>query len=95
MQAYIKCKAYYDKKANVSKPKECDYFYVVQTEADYQGSEFFSQSFVGLGPTVLKKPNQKNITWYARTACGTYTRQPAFKSRTYGCKYGIKLGTIL
>ena len=39
MQAYIKYKAYYDKKANASKLKEADYVYILQPEADHQGSK--------------------------------------------------------
>ena len=39
MQAYIKYKAYYDKKANASKLKEADYVYVLQPKADHQGSK--------------------------------------------------------
>ena len=39
MQAYIKYKAYYDKKANASKLKEADYVYILQAKADHQGSQ--------------------------------------------------------
>ena len=39
MQAYIKNKAYYDKKANASKLKEAAYVYVLQLKADHQGSK--------------------------------------------------------
>ena len=38
-QAYIKCKAYYDKKTNVSKLKEQQYVHVLQPKADHQGSK--------------------------------------------------------
>ena len=38
MQAYIKDKAYYDKKANASKLKQSDYVYILQPKADDQGS---------------------------------------------------------
>ena len=38
MQAYIKYKAYYDKKANASKLNEADYVYILQPKADHQGS---------------------------------------------------------
>ena len=41
MQAYIKHKAYYDKKANASKLQEADYVYALQPKADHQGSKFF------------------------------------------------------
>ena len=39
MQAYIKYKAYYDKKVNASKLKEADYVYILQPKADHQGSK--------------------------------------------------------
>ena len=39
MQAYIKYKAFYAKKANASKLKEADYVYVLQPKADHQGSK--------------------------------------------------------
>ena len=35
MQAYIKYKAFYDKKAEASKLKEADYLYVRQLKADH------------------------------------------------------------
>ena len=36
MQAYIKYKEYYDKKAKASKSKEQPYMYVLQPKADHQ-----------------------------------------------------------
>ena len=39
MQAYIKYKAYYDKKANASKLKEQQYMYILQPKADHQGNK--------------------------------------------------------
>ena len=39
MQAYIKYKAYYEKKANASKLIEADYVYILQPKADHQGSK--------------------------------------------------------
>ena len=39
MQAYVKCKAYYDKKANASKHKEADYVYILQPKADHPDSK--------------------------------------------------------
>ena len=39
MQAYIKYKAYYDKKANASKLKQAEYVFVLQPKADHQGSK--------------------------------------------------------
>ena len=38
-QAYIKYKAYYDKKANASKLKQANYVYILQPKADHQGSK--------------------------------------------------------
>ena len=35
MQAYIKYKAYYDKKANASKLKHADYIFLLQRKADH------------------------------------------------------------
>ena len=35
MQAYIKYKAYFDKKANASKLKQSDYVYILQPKADH------------------------------------------------------------
>ena len=35
MKAYIKYKAYYDKKANASKLKEADYVYILKPKADH------------------------------------------------------------
>ena len=45
MQAHIKYKAYYDKKANASKLKEGDCVYVLQPRADNQGKEFLCTEF--------------------------------------------------
>ena len=39
LKAYIKYKAYYDKKANASKLKPSDYVYILQPKADHQGSK--------------------------------------------------------
>ena len=39
IQAYIKDKAWYDKKANASKMKQSDYVYILQAKADYQRSK--------------------------------------------------------
>ena len=45
MQAYIKYKAYYDKKANASKLKEADKVYILQPKADHQGSKILFTEF--------------------------------------------------
>ena len=50
MQAYIKYKAYYDKKANASKLKQSDYVYILQPEADHQGSKIPFTDFRWIGP---------------------------------------------
>ena len=52
MQAYIKYKAYYDKKVNASKLKEAGYVYVLQLKADHQGKKILLQNFGGLAHTL-------------------------------------------
>ena len=63
MQAYIKYKAYYDKKANASKPKEADYVYILQPKADYQGSKLLFTEFRWIVPYVIEKvlPNNNYL----------------------------------
>ena len=63
MQAYIKYKAYYDKKANASKLKQSDYVYILQPKADHQGSEIPFTDFGGSGHILLKKFCQTIIIW--------------------------------
>ena len=55
MQAYIKYKAYYDKKANASKPKEADYVYILQPKAYHQGSNIPFTEFRWMGPYIVEK----------------------------------------
>ena len=55
MQASIKYKAYYDKKANVSKPKEADYVYIWQLKVDHQSSEIPFAEFRWIGPYIIEK----------------------------------------
>ena len=55
MQAYIKYKAYYDKKANASKLKEADYVYILQPKADHQGSKIQFTEFRWIGPYIIEK----------------------------------------
>ena len=55
MQAYIKYKAYYGKKANVSQLKETEYVYVLQPQADYQGSKIPFTEFRWIGPYIIEK----------------------------------------
>ena len=55
MQAYIKYKAYYDKKANASKLKEADYVYILQPKADHQGSKIPFTEFRRIGLYIIEK----------------------------------------
>ena len=63
MQAYIKYKAYYDRKANASKLKEADYVYVLQLKADQQGSKIPFTEFRWMGPYIVEKvlPNNNYL----------------------------------
>ena len=63
MQAYIKYKAYYDKKANASKLKKADYVYVLQPKADHQGSRIPFTEFRWIGPYIIEKviPNNNYL----------------------------------
>ena len=63
MQAYIKHKAYYDKKANASKLKQSDYVYTLQPKAGHQGSEIPFTDFRWIGPYIIEKvlPNNKHV----------------------------------
>ena len=55
MQAYIKDKAHYDKKANASKHKKADYVYILQQKANYHGSKIPFREFRWIGPYIIKK----------------------------------------
>ena len=55
MQAYIKYKAYYDKKASASKLKQSDYVYILQPKADHQGSKIRFTDFRWIGPYIIEK----------------------------------------
>ena len=61
MQAYIKYKAYHDKKANASKLKEADYVYILQPKADHQGSKIPFTEFRWMGPYIVEKLLPNNI----------------------------------
>ena len=63
MQAYIKYKAYYDKKANASKLKQVDYVYILQPKADHQGSKIPFTDFQWIGPYNIEKvlPNNNYL----------------------------------
>ena len=60
MQAYIKYKAYYDKKANASELKEADYVYILQPKADHQGSKIPFTEFRWVGPYIIEKALPNN-----------------------------------
>ena len=63
MQAYIKYKAYYDKKANASKLKQSDYVYILQPKADHQGRKIPFTDFRWTGPYIIEKvlPNNNYV----------------------------------
>ena len=63
MQAYIKYKAYYDKKANASKLKQSVYVYIVQPKADHQGIKIPFTDIRWIGPYKIGKvlPNNNYV----------------------------------
>ena len=79
MQAYIKYKAYYDKKANASKLKEADYVYILQTKANHQGSKISFTENRWMGPHIVEKalPNNK----YLVRKIGTNKKQVLHRMR--------------
>ena len=54
-QAYIKYKAYYDKKANASKLRHADYVFILQPKADHQGTKIPFSYFRWTGPYNFEK----------------------------------------
>ena len=60
MQAYIKYKACYDKKANASKLKHADYVFILQPKADHQGSKIPFTEFRWIGPYIIEKLSPNN-----------------------------------
>ena len=63
MQAYIKNKGYYDKKANAPKLKQADYVYILQPKGDHQGSTIPFTGFWWIGPYIIEKvlPNNNYL----------------------------------
>ena len=64
IQAYIKYKAYYDKKANASQLNEADYVYILQPKADHQGSKIpFTEYCCNIHPYIVEKvlPNNNYL----------------------------------
>ena len=68
MQAHIKYKAYYDKKANASKLKQADYVFILQPKGNHQGVKFPLQIFAGSDHILLKRCYQTIKIWYANLA---------------------------
>ena len=63
MQAYIKYKAYYNKKANASKLRHADDVIILQPKAGQYGSKIPLTVFRRIGPYIIKKvlPNNINL----------------------------------
>ena len=63
LQAYIKYKAYYDRKANASKFKQTDYVFILQPKADDQGSKIPFTDFRWIGPYIIGEvlPNNNYV----------------------------------
>ena len=63
MQAYIKYKTYYGKKANASKLKEAEYVSILQSKVDHQGSKIPFTEFRWIGPCFIAKvlPNNNSL----------------------------------
>ena len=63
VKAYIKYKAYYDKKANAPKLKKSDYVHILQPKADHQGSKIPFTDFRWIRPYIIEKvlPNNKYL----------------------------------
>ena len=67
MQAYIKHKAYYDKKANASKLNQTDYVFILQPKARHQGNRIFFTYFRCIGPYIIEKVLPHNIYLVRKT----------------------------
>ena len=61
MQASIKYKAYYDRKANASKLRKTDYVFILQPKLDHHGSKIPFTDFRWIGPYVIEKVLPNNI----------------------------------
>ena len=80
MQAYIKYKDYFDKKANASKFKQAEYVYILQPTADDQGSKIPFTEFQWIGPYIIENvlPNDN----YLVRKIGTNKTQVLHRMRT-------------
>ena len=54
-QAYIKHKAYYDKKTDASQLKQADYLYILQPKADHKGRKIPFTDFRWIGLYIIEK----------------------------------------
>ena len=63
MQLYLKYKEYYDRKATATPLQENDYCFVLQPEADSQGSKIPFRDYRWIGPFIVQKvlPNNNYI----------------------------------
>ena len=72
IQAYIKFKAYYDKKAKASKLKKEDYLYALQPKAIIKEVNFRLRNFGGLALILLKSVAQQQLpgtqNWHQQDA---------------------------
>ena len=79
MQAYIKYKAYFGRKANASKLKIADYVFILQPKADHQGSKILSTDFRWIEPYIIEKVSPNNI--YLVRKIGTNKTQILYRMR--------------
>ena len=79
MQAYIKYKAYYDKKENASKLKQAEYVFILQPKADHQGSKIPFTDYRCIGPCIIEKVLPNNN--YVVRKIGTNTTQSLHRMR--------------
>ena len=63
MQAYVKYKAYYDRKVKASKLKKADFVNVLQLKADHQGNRIPLTEFWWIGSYIIEKvlPNNNYL----------------------------------
>ena len=79
MQAHIKYKAYYDRKANASKLRKADYVFILQPKADHQGSKIPFRDFHWIGPYIIEKVLTNNN--YLVRKIGTHKTQILHRMR--------------
>ena len=73
MQAYIKNKDYYDKKAHASKLKQAEYVHILQPKVDHQGSNISFTEFKWIGPYIIEKVLPNN-NYLVRKICTNKTQ---------------------